>query len=78
LSTLLDETSSLRKIVGSLPETLLKTPLFETLPNYRVERAFPRLFVGVAHFFQPRARVNGSITTFKGTHDSHVVINCFQ
>jgi hypothetical protein len=48
-STPLDETSSLTKIVDSLPETLLEILLFETLPGYRFERAIPRLLVGMAH-----------------------------
>jgi hypothetical protein len=39
----------LRKIVGSLPETLPEILLFETLPGYRFERAIPRLLVGMAH-----------------------------
>jgi hypothetical protein len=48
-STPLDETSSLRKSVGSLPKTLLESLLFETLPGYRFEQAIPRLLVRMAH-----------------------------
>jgi hypothetical protein len=51
LSTPLDETSLLRKIIGSLTETLLETLLFETLSGYCFARAIPRLLVGMAHFF---------------------------
>jgi uncharacterized membrane protein len=64
-STPLDETSSLTKIVDSLPETLLEILLFETLPGYRFERAIPRLFVGLAQLCQPWARVNVSIAPLK-------------
>jgi hypothetical protein len=50
---MLDETLSLRKIVGSLPKTLPEILLFETLPGYRFEQAIRRLFVNMAHFCQP-------------------------
>jgi hypothetical protein len=53
MSTSLDETSSLRKIVGSLPETLPVVLLFKTLPIYHSKQAIPRLFAGMAHFYQP-------------------------
>jgi hypothetical protein len=52
-STSLDETSSLRKIVGSLTKTFSKILLFETLPIHRFELAIPWLFTGMAHFAKP-------------------------
>jgi hypothetical protein len=49
-STPFNETSSLRKIAGSLSKTLLEILLFETLSGYHFEQAIPRLLVGMAHF----------------------------
>jgi hypothetical protein len=46
-STPLDVTASLRKIIVSLPGTYQVILLFKTLPTYRFERVFPRLFVGI-------------------------------
>jgi hypothetical protein len=57
----------LRKIVGSLSETLLEILLFETLQIHCFEQAIRRLLVSMAQFYQPGARVNRSITTFEGT-----------
>jgi hypothetical protein len=35
------------------PKTFHAILLFETLPTYHLERAFPRLFAGIAPFCQP-------------------------
>jgi hypothetical protein len=77
-STPLEEISSLRKIVGSLPEALPEILLFETLPSYRFGLAIPILFVGMAHLCQPWARVNVYFATFNSTRDCHVAIDQFQ
>jgi hypothetical protein len=42
-----------RNLVGSLPQNLSCCPLVETLPTYRLERAFFKVVAGIAPFCQP-------------------------
>jgi hypothetical protein len=78
MSTLLDKTSWLRKIVGSLPETLPEILLFETLPSYRFERAIPRMFVGIVNSCPTLSKSECIHYSFEGTRDSRVSIDRFQ
>jgi hypothetical protein len=77
-STLLDKTSSLRKIIVSLTETLPDILLLKTLSNYRFERAILMLFAGITHLCNLEQEWMNPSQFLKRYPDSRVAIDHFQ